>query len=147
MKSAIWELEKRGEHAIVDKMIATAFAASPLVQQLNALRPQIAEAATRIFQEWTQDEDGFDDVYGGGGICDDVASEIQGIIATYLPDVEVRDGGWDGDDHAYTIVEANGETIVVDIPPYVYESGGGMSWEKRQDVEAISPEDVAIYSL
>ncbi len=60
-----------------------------------------------------------------------------------LPDVEIVDGGHDGDDHAYVIVYSIDEAYAVDIPPGVYETGGGYSWKKISNA-VITPEDVII---
>ena len=53
------------------------------------------------------------------------------------------DGGQDGDDHAYLIVYNDVEAYIVDIPPEVYEEGGGYNWQKKPNV-TINAEDVGI---
>ncbi len=53
------------------------------------------------------------------------------------------DGGQDGDDHAYLIVYNDSEAYIVDIPPGVYEEGGGYNWQKKPDV-TIQASDVII---
>jgi hypothetical protein len=64
-----------------------------------------------------------------------------------LPDIEYDDGGWDGDEHAWTSVRDGEELIGVDIPPGVYETGGGYNWEPRMDIDSITPEDVVIWKI
>ena len=90
----------------------------------------MARAAQKVYDEWEVDEDGLDDVYGGGGICDDIASAMGDVVSRALDDVTVVDGGQDGDDHAFIVVLTDTEAVAVDIPPSVYERGGGFSWEK-----------------
>lgn len=106
----------------------------PLRAQLAELRPQMAAAAQVVYDDWGQNDDGFDEEFGEGGICDRVAEALWRVIDNGIPDVEIRDGGWDGDDHAYLIAQRGQKAFVVDIPPRVYETGGGYSWRKRKGV-------------
>jgi len=117
-----------------------------LLDKLETLRPQLASAAQRIYDEWQQDADGVDEVYGSGGCCDDISQEIAGVIASAYDDVSITEAGQPGDDHASIIAFDQNEAYIVDIPPSVYEEGGGYSWKKIEGVE-ITPEDVEIYSL
>lgn len=102
----------------------------------------MAEAAQRVLEAWTPDEDGYDEEYGGGGACDDVNAAVQELVYS-IEGVEVVDGGHDGDDHAWTIVYDDVDAFAVDIPPGVYEEGGGYSWRKKDGV-TVSPDDVII---
>ncbi len=120
----------------------TAATDKSLHKALQALAPAIATAAQTVYDSWTQDED--DDF--GGGICDAIASEIQGIIVSNIPDVNVTDGGHEGDDHAWSIAYTNSEVYGVDITPSVYETGGGYNWTKREGV-TIDPTDVDIWPI
>jgi hypothetical protein len=110
--------------------------------QLGELRPQMAAAAQAVYDNWGQD-DGLDEEFGEGGICDRVAEALWGVIDNGSPDVEIRDGGWEGDDHAYLIVQRGRKAFVVDIPPGVYETGGGYSWRKRKGVR-FDADDIVI---
>lgn len=58
----------------------------------------------------------------------------------------VVEGGQDGDDHAWIIVYDDVEAVGVDIPPHVYEIGGGYNWRKIPDVR-IKPSDVDIFPI
>jgi len=116
-----------------------------LKQELEILRPQMAAAAQAIYNDWSPDDEGLDDIYGGGGPCDEIAEALSGIINSSL-DAHVDDGGHDGDDHAFLIVSRAGERYWVDIPPNIYEQGGGYSWQKIPDVQ-ITPEDIVIEAI
>jgi hypothetical protein len=107
------------------------------------LRPELAAAAQAVVDEWVQDED---DDLGGGGVCDLVAGAMSAVVAGSLEDVEIVEGGHEGDDHAWLIVVDPNEAVGVDISPDVYETGGGYSWRKREDA-MIGPEDVAVWAL
>lgn len=134
-----------GEFSTEDKSITAAKTATrgPFRSALEALRPQMAAAAQKVYDEW---QPGEDDDFGGGGICDEVAVEIGGVIVGAIEDVEIADGGQDGDDHAWVIVGKDGEAYGVDIPPNVYETGSGYNWTKIPDV-TIEPEDIDIFPL
>ncbi len=111
----------------------------PLGQELDRLRPAMAQAAQQVYDNWDQ-EDEFDE-YGGGGICDAVAQAISSVICDL--DCEMDEGGHEGDDHSYLVVSRGTERYVVDIPPYVYETGGGYSWKKIGGV-VFSPRHIMI---
>jgi len=108
---------------------------------LDQSRNEIARVAQIVVDQWEVDEDGVDDVYGGGGCCDEVAKEISDVLANQ--GFSLVDGGQDGDDHAYVIAHNGDEAFAVDIHPEVYETGGGYSWTKIPGAK-IDPADVMI---
>lgn len=107
------------------------------------LHADIAQRANGVLADWTQDEDGYDDVFGAGGVCDQISEQISGAIVERYDDIGIIDGGQDGDDHAYPIAYRNGAAFAVDIPPSVYETGGGYSWQKIPGA-TIEPSDVVV---
>ncbi len=117
-----------------------------LLSRVNALRPQLAAAAQGVVDEWEQDDEGFDCELGGGGPCDSVAREMGGVLAN--AGIDATDGGQEGDDHAWLIAyDATTEELVgVDIPPNVYETGGGYNWTKLEDA-AVTAVDVAVWPI
>jgi len=115
-------------------------AADPLYGQLMSLRPLIAKAAQAIYDEWEQE-----DQCDLGGICDEIAREVMGIIAQHAH-CEVTDGGHDGDDHAWVIAYNKNKAYGVDIPPETYETGGGYCWKKIPNV-TFKPTDVHVWDL
>lgn len=112
-----------------------------LRRALDRLAPALASAAQRVYDTWDQDEDGMDEDLGGGGICDLVAQEMAAVLSS--AGIETMEGGHQGDDHAYLIAYNDDEAFAVDIPPGVYETGGGYSWRKRPGV-TIDASDVVI---
>lgn len=118
----------------------------PLYHALMNLRPYLAHAAQHVYDTWDPDPDGVDDEYGEGGICDAVVQELWGVLAHHLPDVDVEEGGHDGDDHAWLIVSHGVERYGVDIPPQYYEHGGGYRWHKIPRVHFL-PNYVEIFDL
>ena len=120
--------------------------AGSLGSALLALRPEMARAVQRVYDDWEHDEEGCDDELGAGGICDRVAEALASVINMRIADVETRDGGADGDDHAWVVALNAAEAYSVDIPARVYESGAGYGWRKRPDV-IFEPDDVEIEPL
>lgn len=116
-------------------------ATATLATDLERLRPQLAQAAQKVVDAWEQDEEGMDEVYGGGGICDDVAQAMASVIPW-----DTHDGGQDGDDHAFLVVVRGEEVAMVDIHPSSYETGGGYNWRKIPDAK-IRPDEVIIEML
>ena len=84
--------------------------------------------------EWNQDEEGFDEEFGSGGICDQISNAIIDIVNSNIPNVNFIDGGQDGDDHAYPVIYDDTKAYIIDIPPYIYEIGGGYVWRKIPNV-------------
>ena len=109
------------------------------MDDLRALRGEIAAAANAVLDEWQQDDDGMDPTFGAGGACDQVATAVAGVLAEHGYDT--YGGGQDGDDHAWVVVHDGRIAVSVDIPPSVYETGGGYVWRKR-DGASVKPEDV-----
>ena len=121
-------------------------AASSLLARVNALRSQLAGAAQKVVDVWEQDDEGFDCELGGGGPCDEVARELQGVLSD--AGINSIEGGHEGDDHAWLIAydERTKELVGVDIPPGVYETGGGYKWTKLEDT-TVTPSDVAVWPI
>lgn len=97
------------------------------------IRPVLAAAATRILQEWVQDDEGWDEDFGCGGACDAISAALADVVSSHIDDVEITEGGQPGDDHAWIVVRRGSEVYGVDIHPSVYESGAGYSWAKTSD--------------
>lgn len=113
---------------------------SRLDQELRRIRPALAAAAQKVYDDWDKDE------VGDGGICDSIADEMTTVVINAISDVQVRGGGHDGDDHAWIIVQraSTREAFGVDIPPSVYETGAGYQWSKIEGV-TIEPADVQVF--
>lgn len=117
----------------------------PLYQKLMGLRPQFAAAAQKVYDEWDASDEEFGDAeVGFGGICQDVASAMIDVLGS--ADIECRESDdiAHGEQHVWCFAWDDGPTaFTVDIPPSVYETGGGYSWQKIPGV-TIEAEDVSI---
>ena len=117
-----------------------------LLNKLRSIRTEMAHAAQEVYDSWDQDEDGDDPELGSGGICDRISDALASVVVNAIEDVEVHEGGQDGDDHSWLIVMNNAEAYSVDIPPRVYETGGGYSWKKIPDV-VFKSDDIVIDNI
>lgn len=100
---------------------------------LRGIASELAAAAQPIYDAWDQDADGMDQVYGGGGICQDIASAlVETLDANGIEAVTVFSSI--GDNHVFVAAALSDGVWMVDIPASAYESGGGYSWVKKPDV-------------
>jgi hypothetical protein len=113
-------------------------------KEIDSLAPLFVKAAQEEYDAWTQDENGIDDEFGGGGICDAIANQISTILAEN--GFETAEGGQEGDDHAYVFTAKDGHAFGVDIPPYIYETGAGYSWKKKEGVQFV-PDHIEVYPV
>jgi hypothetical protein len=117
-----------------------------LQDDLERLKPALADAAQKVVDEWQQDEEGIDPELGHGGVCDRVAEAMLDTIYSYLQDVDGTFGSFGGEDHEWIVVSDGNEAFIIDISPYVYETGSGYSWRKIENAK-INPNDVLIDPL
>jgi len=128
------------------KLSETFASIKSLKSQLYSLRSKIIEAAQNILDQWSQNEEGIDEEFGGGGACGQISNSIIDIICQNIPSVNFTNGEQDGDDHAYPIIYNDERAFIVDIPHYVYERGGGYSWKKIPNV-ILKENDVVIEEI
>jgi hypothetical protein len=117
-----------------------------LKQKLESLRPELARAAQQVIDEWEQDEEGIDPELGAGGVCDRIADAMLGAMYDRIEGIEAAFGAPEGHDHEWVVVTDGHEAFIVDIPPHVYEVGGGYSWRKVEGAQ-VSPSDIVIDPL
>lgn len=111
-----------------------------------SLKQEISRAAQEVYNSWEQDPEEGDPELGFGGICDRVSQAITDVVIHKYPHLDVADGGMDGDDHAFPVFYNDTEAVAIDIPPHVYETGGGYSWKKREGV-TVHPDDIVMYGV
>lgn len=104
----------------------------PSVNMLDPLLPEIAEAAQKIYDLWDQDEDGYDEEHGSGGICHIIADQIVHIISAAGGDVYTVSDNFEV--HVYAVAAFEEGVFTIDIPHRVYERGGGYTWTKLPGV-------------
>ena len=115
---------------------------------LERIRPQMALAAQKVYNQWEQDDEGYDEEYGSGGICHDIASAMESIVYQNSPDEEeIGTFGFRDDSqcHNWFVAyhPASREMYEIDIPFHHYETGGGYTWKKIKDV-SLTPDHITI---
>ena len=113
-------------------------------KDIESLIPFFVDKAQEIYDNWDEDID----EYAGGGICHLIADAIAEIVNRLLPQYLASTYTRSDIQHVQNIIynmseeelsEANEnekiQYIDLNIDPYLYETGGGFSWEKIPDVE------------
>jgi len=114
-----------------------------LESKIKTLLPKLAEKAQEEYDAW--DEENIDE-YAGGGICHIIADELCDILNRN--DIDCSTYSLNFKQHVISLAyDTQTKTVIsIDLPEYVYETGGGFSWRKIQDVE-IEPNDFIISEL
>jgi hypothetical protein len=102
-------------------------------QGLEQLAPTMAQAAQQVYNSWTQDEEGLDEELGHGGICQDIAEAMSSVLSANGYDAATVSAQI-GEQHVWVIAQTSDGVYEVDIPPSLYETGGGYTWKKIPDV-------------
>lgn len=116
---------------------------TPLHKKLLSLRPEFAKAAQEVYDSWDASDPEYGDPYlGFGGICQDIACAISGVMDRHgIDGFELN--AQTGDQHVWMAAHDGQNMYHVDIPPHVYETGGGYTWQKIPDVQ-FEPDHVTI---
>lgn len=106
------------------------FSDLPSERDLKALAPQIVKTAQEVYDYWQQDETGFNEETGYGGICHLIADAwCAGLASAGFPCISFH--GSVGENHVWAIAQTRDGIFSVDINPFHYESGGGYCWRKK----------------
>ena len=106
----------------------------PSSQDVEARFPDLAAAAKSVYDDWLQDDNGFDEVLGAGGICQDIASKMSEVLDQAGVQASSTIHSTIGENHVFLVALLDDGVFQIDIPPNVYETGGGYVWKKRADV-------------
>jgi hypothetical protein len=117
-------------------------------EQIVAALPEIVARAQAVYDDWAQDDEGFDEELGEGGICHLIADEVVDVLTNAGVEAKPVWSEGVGENHVWALVKIpdgpHQGVWMVDIPPEVYESGSGYSWRKKPDV-AIHRDHVVLY--
>ena len=95
---------------------------------------KMVAVAQEEYDNWQQDDDGFDEELGYGGICQNIADsmiqvlDLNGIDNAYIANSTCEQ-------HVYIICAFQEGVYQIDIPYHIYESGGGYTWKKLPDIK------------
>ena len=101
--------------------------------ELQALTPQIAHCGQAQYDQWSQNEDGYDHEVGYGGICHLIVDEIIKLLNSHR--FETVSYSLDSEVHVVAIVQLKEGVFELDIPYRHYETGGGYTWKKVPNVK------------
>ncbi len=116
----------------------------PSVAIVKTLMPKIVNAAQHAYDQWDQNEDGYDEELGGGGICQDIADGIADVLNNAGIEARIVDNNGVGEQHVWVVAKFKEGIYEVDIPPHEYETGGGYSWRKIPNV-TFTPRHVIVH--
>lgn len=101
-------------------------------KELDSLKEKIAQCAQNVYDNWSQDASGYDEVVGYGGICHLIADEIISLLDQY--DIYCTTVSSSHEVHVYVVAKLEEGVFKIDIPYNFYETGGGYHWEKKLNV-------------
>ena len=110
-----------------------------LKEKLQLLLPLVATVGQKEYDAWEQDEQGYNEELGHGGICHLIAEGVAEELDEYIPNGLHMTVSATHMQHVFVssfIRHEDGEIegYTVDIYPYLYETGGGFCWKKIPDV-------------
>jgi hypothetical protein len=127
---------------VLRKTASILLASMKSINAIKSLRKPLATAAQKAYDEWEQDEEGMDEELGAGGICQDVAENMAGVLSEHGIEVSTVSQTV-GEQHVYVYAKTLEGVVEVNIDPHVYETGAGYTWKKKQGV-TIQPNDIYI---
>ena len=126
----------------LNKIIANFLKLSKKKSDILSLRPQMAQAAQKVYDEWDQSGEEGDVELGFGGICQDIAEAIVEVLDHH--GIEAGSVSQSiGEQHVYAIAQVEEGVFEVDISPYTYERGAGYTWKKKPNIK-FAPDDIAV---
>ena len=97
------------------------------------LKSELALSAQKVYDRWEQNEEGYCDSWGYGGICGDIADAMCDVLFKY--DIECTTVSSSHEVHVYVVAKTDDGIYYIDIPYREYETGGGYCWKKIPNVE------------
>lgn len=110
----------------------------------NGWKAGACERVQQIYDMWEQDADGVDEVYGGGGICDNVATAL--VEALQAAGHDAFTLHYEQDNHTVAVALMDGRTVEVNIPLHLYERGSWYSYKKVEGVR-FAPQHITVIEL
>lgn len=110
------------------------------INDIKRLLPTITAAVQKEYDRWDENPD----EYANGGICHLLADEVCSVLWDH--NIQSATVSSDHEVHVYTIAKVREGVWSVDIPPGVYETGGGYNWKKIHDVQ-FDPRDIDLYCI
>ncbi len=100
---------------------------------VEAMSAALISAAQSVYDSWIQ-VDGIDEEFGAGGICHLIAERLSECLSAAGVEDVVSIQAAVGENHVYLLALLEDGVYSIDIPPGIYETGGGYIWTKREGV-------------
>lgn len=111
----------------------------------STVKKELASAAQKEYDAWEQDENGYNEELGTGGICHLIADELINVLNKHgIWDVTTVSSSYE--QHVYLVGKFKEGVYLIDIHWSVYEQGGGFSWKKLPDI-VFDESDITIRGL
>jgi hypothetical protein len=91
----------------------------------------LIKAAQDVYDSWG---DGLVEELTGGGICHLIAEEMANVLSNHGIENVATVSAAIGEQHVYVVAAFEEGVFEIDIPPGVYETGGGYNWSRRDGV-------------
>lgn len=106
----------------------------PSRAEIEKLFPEFASKAQEVYDAWEQDEHGYDEELGAGGICHIIADKIVEVLNGHFDDIRATTRSLTSEQHVDVLIALQDGVFELDIPYRQYEFGGGFHWTKISNV-------------
>ena len=104
------------------------------IKEVESIKKELAIAAQNQYNQWNLDDDGYDFEVGSGGICHLIADKMIDVL--YKHNIHrCQTVSSNHEQHVYIVGQFREGIFSIDIPPHLYETGGGYTWKKIPDVQ------------
>ena len=104
------------------------------IKEIDPIKDELAAAAQNEYDNWIQDEHGYNDELGSGGICHLIADELIDVL--YKHNIHrCQTVSSCHEQHVYVVGQFREGIYLIDVPYQYYETGGGFTWKKRPNIK------------
>jgi hypothetical protein len=100
----------------------------------DIVKNDMVKVAQKQYDEWEQGGDGQDVELGSGGICHLIADDLIDILYSHKIE-NIQSVSSNYEQHVYIVGQFKEGIYEIDVPHYVYETGGGFTWKKIPNVK------------
>lgn len=106
----------------------------PKVQRIKEIRQKLIDVAQDEYDNWEQDEDGYNDEYGTGGICHLIADRMIDVLhkefTSHNKEIFAVSKTLSDVQHVNVLIALDDGIYELDLPYQRYETGGGFQWKR-----------------
>lgn len=112
------------------------------INEFKAIVPSLVPVVQKVYDDWQQDEDGYDEEVGNGGICHVIVDKMIDAAGEF----DLYSVSSTHEQHVYIIGKFKEGIFEIDVPHRRYETGGGFTWTKLPGV-VFDADDIVISCL